>query len=265
MGNSGGTVMNDLQVYDPAQPPQVPHLPARLRRQVAKILAGPTRYPGVADDDPGFLMASQAPVYYDPDAERMAAERRAVLEQPANRAMIRDWLEMLAGAVSNPPATEREFNLRLAAVAMACSDLPAVCWGEVTMRAALIAWKFWPAVQEIHEAVKAHADLLQRELAALDAIAKGERFTTGYREPPEPYDPGPASPAHDAHWSSPRPGRANDFDDMTGKSTSNAVPPLRTVEQQRAEFDIPETDLLAARRAKFAPATDGGPTLRLVK
>jgi hypothetical protein len=264
--------MSDLQVYQPPQVPQAPQLPARLRQQVARILAGPTRYPGVpGSDDPGLRLRPPVPTY-DPDAERIAAELRAMLERPADRQMMHDWLELLAASVNNPPASEREFSLRLAAVVMACGDLPAVCWGQDTLQAAVRTSKFWPSVAEIYALLKRRADQLQAELAAVEQIARandyGPTVVPGNGESTAPYDPGPASPAHAPHPSMPK----RDPD----------AQPIRVDEAEKARvlaaFGIKpgEPDLLAARRAVFEPKPPaeepqpeppefGGPRLMVVK
>jgi hypothetical protein len=106
---------------------------------------------------------------------------------------------------------------------------------------------------------------LQREIAALDNIARGERRA---REPARAapyYDPGPAPPARE-----PR---------VAIHPTAEEIPaPVRTVEQQIAALGgVGERDLLAERRALFdpapkpepakAPATPeyGGPALHVVE
>lgn len=76
----------------------------------------------------------------------------------------RDWLVRLNAAVRNPQSS-KEFEMRLAAIATGCGELPAEVWSEGSLARAMRAeWcRFWPSVAELHAHLEAEARTLSIE------------------------------------------------------------------------------------------------------
>lgn len=74
----------------------------------------------------------------------------------------RDWLIRLNAAVRNPQSS-KEFEMRMAAIATGCEDLPAEVWSEDSLARAMRAeWcRFWPSVADLHAHLKAEARTLR--------------------------------------------------------------------------------------------------------
>jgi hypothetical protein len=227
--------MNDLQLY------AAPRVPAELREQVDRLLAGPVRYAGAAgSDDPGFVLAP-GPIAYHPNAERVAVELRAARTQQVDRQTIGDWLESVSYSVANPPQSKHEFAMRVSAVAQVCAEFALPVWQDA-IGEALRTFKFWPSGPEIYDLLKRHDERQLARLSEYDRIARGAREPVGRAREATGYDPGPATPQHAPHPSMPRHDPASDLVRIDQQSR----------DAQIAAFGgIGETDLLAARRKAF--------------
>lgn len=85
----------------------------------------------------------------------MAAEHKLpALTTTRGPATAHDWAQFLkpiAAAVRNPP-TETDFKARVAAIAHALPDVPAIWLTQAwRQREAMRAWQFWPAVADVAE------------------------------------------------------------------------------------------------------------------
>jgi hypothetical protein len=166
-----------------------------LRAQVERLKAGRTRLPGIpGTDDPGLVLA-QVEARYHPGAQAEADALRARLARRADRKTIAQWLGVLATTVANPPASEEAFEARVSGIAFVCGDLPAEVWSRETLKAATGRYKFWPSAPELaDEVLRPIADAMEREIAALDRIARADPATAGWptgpaRESTVPYNP----------------------------------------------------------------------------
>ena len=66
-------------------------------------------------------------------------------------APMRQWLTTLNAGVRNPQPEAELLRLRLPAITLATSDLPATAWNRETLRAAMERFQFWPSAAEIRE------------------------------------------------------------------------------------------------------------------
>jgi hypothetical protein len=139
--------------------------------------------------------------------------------RPADPAKIRNWLEKLGCAVSNPP-DENALIARLSMVLFACGDFPAGCWTDDTLRMAVDRFSFWPSVAEISKMLKPRAIALN-EVLELSKLPRAREMT-------EPYNPLPAPVVETLRSRVTRWGA----DDAPG--WSNAQEPVRTPEEQLA-------------------------------
>ncbi len=71
--------------------------------------------------------------------------------QRADSAPMRQWLTTLNAAVRNPQPEAELLRLRLPAITLATSDLPAAAWNRETLRSAMEKFQFWPSAAEIRE------------------------------------------------------------------------------------------------------------------
>jgi hypothetical protein len=204
------------------------------------------------------------PSTYHPDAQREADARQAAFEQPADPLVIQRWAEMLAAGNANAPRAAGDFAVWLTALVFTCGDdVPGVAWDDASLRQAMRTFrKFWPNVGEVFELLEARTARLRQEISALRNIALGQRGPRNAIRPSREYldsllaaGTSCVPPKKPSHWSSTRPGIADDFDDMRGRSTIPVVAPVRTVAQQLAALSVQpgETDLLAARREALQP------------
>ena len=183
--------------------------------------------------------------------------------------------------------TPEALGMWLSAVIFACGDeVPGGAWDAVALRQAMREFKqYWPNAGEVADLLLRHTARLRREIEALERIARGGRGRSDVRGSRDYLDRAAASgsaavpPEQPEHPSSPRPGIAHDFDDMTGRSTIPAVDPVRTIEQQFAALGFtPEAAAKAlaetnARRSQpapvetipAAPSPDPLPVVRLTK
>jgi len=254
--------MGELTRYIPPA-----ELAPELRAEVDFVLAPLVRLPGIDADDPGMVLTPSEP-RYQPGAEAAAAERRAALAQPATPEMIRNWLELIAGSVANTP-DDNAITLRVSVLAL-YDDLPAPVWtSRVAVRQAVAAFKFWPSGAEIVELQQRCLARLKGEIYALERIAKGERGPRNGLRPSTAYldrilaSGSAAVPTEaPAHLSSPRPGIADDFDDIGGRYSRPIFPyatPLRTVEEQLAAFGMTMEQARAGLKAHNEPEQPAEP------
>lgn len=100
-------------------------------------------------------------------------------------ATANDWarfLKPVAAGVRNPP-TEGDFRARVAAIAHALPDVPAIWLGQAwRQREAMAAWQFWPSAADVAEWVapyrreeRATADMRHRLAAPAPEPERGPR------------------------------------------------------------------------------------------
>lgn len=215
-----------------------PALSPALRQAVARLMTSPEprKWPGVGEDDPGFVVANQPPppsTVWVEGADRAAAEYAASACAAADPRTVHQWLQMLARVVTNPPSAQ---TVKEAAqgICFAFDDIPAGCWQDHTLREAIKAFKFWPAPAEIHAMLKPHAVVISETARALHDIARTPKNAPpsveyGAFESTEPYQLPPPPPE--------RPSRvrisAAERDDMAPRN-DHIQPPVRTVAEQLA-------------------------------
>lgn len=153
-----------------AQPTAMVPLSRALATQVNILASG---------DVEGFFPS------YDPGAA-IALKALQPMLKPASRDKIRSWLVRLAAGTTQAPG-DRDFEMRLAAVCLACGDLPGAVWNTGTLMQATRTCKFFPSAAEVYELLERHGSILQRRARALEKIAAAPPFA-GNREQPEPYE-----------------------------------------------------------------------------
>lgn len=221
---------------------QLPEMPPDLAHQVETYFTPPTKWPGLVEDDPGFVLsglsATSEGVSYHPQAKHFLEQLEAI-SKPPKPEVIADWVSFLATGVASPPGPE-EIRLKTGALMLNCGNLPAV-WTRETLIAALDKFKFFPSAAEVKELLSGFAEKIQRQKQALEAMANApwRRPTTivpgKYEIPPAPEWCGDRTTRH-----------------FSGKGVITAQPPIRSVEQQ-----------LAILR-KDMPANDQKPTIQAV-
>ena len=231
--------MSALVLYSP------PAMAPELRAQVERLIAGPVRLPGVDAEDPGMVLTPEPE--YHPGAQAEADAKRAALVRPMEPQAIRLWAQTFAAGHSNAPRDETDFAMWLSALIFTCGDdVPGGAWDVVALREASREFsEFWPSAGKVFKLLEARALRLQREIAALERIAKGERVRRGpVRESSVPYVLPMPPPERPAHPSMPK-----------GEPGSDLVriDPVAKA-QTLADFgpiDHPNVDRLAARRAQL--------------
>lgn len=149
--------------------PPPSHALAQLIRDVAAApfnkfyVAGPTR----ARDD-WFAVEMPAPELQAEAKELVRAITPLVA--PAPLQLIRAWVVRLAAGVANAP-DRQEKEPAIAAIALACADLPVACFTEETLAAALRQFRWWPAAAEVHELLWSTNLLWDNRLFAIQRIA----------------------------------------------------------------------------------------------
>jgi hypothetical protein len=209
----------------------VPVLPDRLQRQV-DLLIGAVKFA-----DFRMTMPDDA-ARFDPEAARYAEEMRATFA-PAAPEDIRTWLmpivkSLAPGAISASALFD--------ALMLTCDDLPAGCWGREAQREIVRRHKFLPLAAEFEEVLQPIAKKLRASVAALERMAEAKREPEAdwrERKAPEGLAAGRDAPEQAQRGEPLRP-------------TAEDIPaPVRTREQQIAQFESVEADLLAAVRRKY--------------
>jgi hypothetical protein len=221
------------------RPPVLSHA---LTRELDRALAGATVLPGAGPDDGPMIVW---PVLeWQPDAADAAEHLRAGMECPASREVVEVWLARLALMVANAPTDQVAAELQCGAVWELCSDLPVAVWSGESIKAYCDVEKYWPCPAELRQFLRSRAELIERQIAGFDRVAKAPRARSGpARESTVPYTP-PAylPPLTERHMPK---------SDNTSELREDERPrlPTRTVEQQFAAFglEVGARDLLDAR------------------
>jgi hypothetical protein len=163
--------MNEITTTRSAAIPTLP----KLSRDLELYLMPPS-WNGLAPVPPTSEMIEEA---------RGAVMASWALRDPVTRKTIRQWLATINTAVRNTQPDE-EFMKRVSAIAVACTDLPGWVFNADTLREAMRAWQFWPAVADVHALLDAHAAPVLARLDALQAVASHEAAPTPSPAPAEP-------------------------------------------------------------------------------
>jgi hypothetical protein len=233
------TVLTRMSIA-PLEPPTIG---LELRRELDYVLEQPLDYV------PTWQAGAEA-----------IADRLRIGLAPATRAMADQWLAMLAGVVANAPTEPTKIDAQCGAVWFLCREFPAGVWSEASLIAYCDRSPFWPAPADMRQFMRERAELLAREIAGLDRIAKAPRShpiargssahlekilasgkSTVLKEPTEPCPRDPAEVVANLT--------------QTFKSEQAEKPPEKphSLDDMRKVFgeEAFATDLLAARRKAF--------------
>lgn len=204
--------------------PYVTKIPPHLRQTVDSMVEGPARYPGVDEDDPGFVIRSPTPMH-DPAAKAAAERLESDRKARAMPSQVLHWITGLSITVSRPPADDR-IELYAARMVQAGRDLPAMVWSQDTLNDATAKFTFWPSGAELLAFLKTYADRLDAEIAALKEIAESKRTQDTIAVPSTKYlddllaAGGGVPPEREAYH----------FDPRTAPTRAQA--PVRSIEEQ---------------------------------
>jgi hypothetical protein len=202
--------------------PVTVEIPPDLHQQV-RLLTGRARF-----DD---MVLTRAEPEHDLRAAALVAALRA-LDPPASSDRIERWLAMFVAGTANAPTDPMALNAQFELVRLIARKLPAACWTDETLAAAVRAFPYWPAVSLLSAFLDRLADDHRRDLAGLEAIAAAApgRKRGPARASTEPYNPA----APDWVGSSRERKRVDDLAvDVDGDDRySRTHPPIRTVREQ---------------------------------
>lgn len=101
-----------------------------------------------------------------------AVNRNGMLD-PADEALIEDWLNMVVDAVEFDAPTRAEFLRRVRVIVFASTDIPACAWTLAAKREVCNACKGFPSVARIREFVYPPVEQFLQTIAALKTISAG--------------------------------------------------------------------------------------------
>jgi hypothetical protein len=169
------------------RPYHAPALAPELRHELDRALAGPVVLPGSGNGDAAMIL--HRVLTWHPDAKAAAEHLRDGMA-PAPREAVEHWLATLAMVVANAPTEAAAVEMQCAAIWRLCGQLPGAVWSDESLDAYCDSDVYWPAPAALRQFMRARAELIERQIVGLEAIANAPHARPPARESTEPYNPG---------------------------------------------------------------------------